>query len=272
MNMTTSELISIIQKQKIAIYGAGYAAVNFYTALQIRHLDNRVVCFIVTDVPKAQGELFGKPIKAADDVLNTEDIYICIAVHETLKSEIESYLLKHNVNRYAWVHPYIFELALGTLVKKHEKVQTNEILQHLSRDNYALAIRYLAIENYYGKNDVGYQIYLKALCLQCEQTTAQKRLQRFVNVIESWKENGYKEDSVIFIDEGKRLIDGIHRLSLACYHGINEIYCDILPYSDQYGKVVKETHFLSIEALRKNHFSAYEIEAIEKVQEKLYQV
>ncbi len=264
--MNTSELMEIIADNEIAIYGAGYAAQNFYTALQIRNLQNQVKYFIVTDLEKTHREVHGVPVRALKDVVNEENIYICIAVHEAVKNEIEEYLLQSQIEKYVWVHPNIMEIALGEPLEHHKQTEVRKIIQQNSYDNYAFAIRYLAIENYYEKNTIGYDVYLKALYLQCEAQTAQKRLNNFISLIDDWDKNGYRQDRDILIDEKKRLIDGTHRLSLACYHEMEYMYCDVFPYSDKYDKVVKKNHFLSMDMLKKNGFLPYELEAIQKVQ------
>lgn len=265
--MNTAELISIIKDNDIAIYGAGYAAQNFYMALQLRDLDKRVKCFIVTDSGKAQGLINGIPIRAAVDVVKEKNIYICVAVHEAVKNEIEDNLSKLNADQYVWVHPNIMELALGTPLEFHKLVETNRIVQSQQYDNYAFAIRYLAIENYYKKNNAGYDIYLKALNLQCEPSTASKRLNNFIKLIDDWDKSGYRQEPDILIDENNRLIDGTHRVSLACYHETKCIFCTIFPYSENYSKMIKQNHFLTKYELEKNGFTQCEIKEIERVQE-----
>lgn len=260
------KLIEIINNSNIIIYGTGYVARNFYTALQIRHLDHKVDCFTVTLPDKSKGNINGIPIKSIDNVIQTKGSYICIAVHEAIKDEIENYLIEHNIEKYIWVHPYIMELALGMPREYHRKIKTRNIIQRQGYNNYLFAVRYLAIDHYYKKNDIGYQLYLKALSLQCEQVTAQKRLERFIELIDSWRRDGYQQEQDIWIDETYRLVDGTHRLSLACYHVMEDIYCTVFPYSDNYDRVVKDTHILSMELLVKSGFSTQELTILKKTQ------
>lgn len=270
--MDIGKLVHIIKNNEIGIYGAGYAAQNFYKALQIRNMDKHVKCFIVTDPEKAYGKLEGVLIKTVEDIVREKNIYICIAVHEAIKNEIEDCLLKCGLHNYVWVHPYIMELALGSPLEYHKQIEVRKILQQHCYDNYAFAIRYLAIENYYNKNNMGYDVYLKALNLQCETKTAVNRLQNFIRLIDDWDKNGYRQEQDILIDENNRLVDGTHRLSLACYHEMIHIYCTIFPYSDNYNKVVKESHFLSLDALRQSDFEQNELDALEKVRKRLLEL
>lgn len=267
--MNTSELIEVIANNDIAIYGAGYAAQNFYTALQIRKLENKIRYFIVTDSEKQHGKIQGIPIKTVKDIVNEKDMYICIAVHEAIKDEIEKLLLELDMDKFIWVHPYIMEIALGNPLEYHKPIGIKKIIQQHSYDNYAFAIRYLAVEKYYEKNQIGYDVYLKALCLQCEVKTAQKRLNNFIRLIEDWDKNGYRQEQEILVDEKNQLIDGTHRLSLACYHNVPYIYCKVFPYSEDYSKVVKESHFITMDILKKSGFNLYELDTLEKTQKKI---
>lgn len=268
--MNTYELIRIIQNNKIVIYGTGYAAKSFYTALKIRGMDRRVVSFAVTSIDKAGKNIYDKPVKVIDDLLkNMSELYICIAVHETIKDEIQRYLDAKGINQYVWVHPFIYDLAFGMPIEQCVEVQIKNIIKTQGIDNYVLSIRYLAIENYYKKNDIGYKIYFKALCLQCNAETARKRLNSYIDLISEWDKNGYHKEFPILIDSQNRLIDGAHRLSLACYHGMSSISCSIYPYSDYYNKILRSNHFLSLSTLEANDFDKYEIDAIINAQKNI---
>lgn len=271
--MNSLDLLKIIEKKDIVIYGTGYVSENFYTMLKIQKLAHKVKCFVVSDSTKICKNIYNVPVKVFEeeiDEIKRSDIYVCIAVHESIKSEIEKYLLKYNINNYVWVYPYIFELVLGIPIINHIEIETKKIIFQQKYDSYAFAVRYLAIDNYYGQNEKGYELYLKALYLQCEKKTAYKRLDNFIQLIKSWEKNGYQDNYTIKIDEKYRLIDGTHRLTLACYYGMERIYCDVFPCSDNYNKIMKVSHLLSMEILQKNGFELSEIEMIKKVQNKIW--
>ena len=154
--MKCSELIEFIKSNDIAVYGAGFIAESFYAALQMRNLEKRVRYFIETDAGKEQKSIQGVPVIGIKDVVNIESIFICIAVHEAVKNEIEMLLLERNATHFLWIRPYIAELVSGNVLYHHRKIETSQIIQHEPYDNYTLAVRYLAIENYYKKNDIGY--------------------------------------------------------------------------------------------------------------------
>lgn len=267
--MNVIDLLKIVGNNDIIIYGAGYMAQSFFGTLQMRNLDDRVLCFAVSDDKKTGGKIHDKPIRAIDGLLEREDTYVCIAVHEVLKDECIEYLVKHNINKYIWVTPYIFELALGSPLECCVKIDINDIISHQSYDDYHIAVRYLAIENYYNKNNIGYDIYYKAQCIISEANSAQKRLFSFIQLIAAWEKFGYKEEHRLILDNQFRMIDGAHRLSVAYYHNMKDIYCDIYPYSDGYNILVRENGLLSWQMLKEIGLQPYELEAIENTQNKI---
>ena len=90
-----------------------------------------------------------------------------------------------------------------------------------------MAMRFLVIDQYYGKNDRGADVYKKLSQLHCSRTTAQKRLEQFENLIRDWDKRGYDPQSIIRITDKNEIIDGTHRMALALYHGLREVRCDV---------------------------------------------
>lgn len=270
VNMKLSELVDFIKKNDIAIYGTGFVAKTFYVTLEIWNLEKKVKYFIVTDEEKARGTLQGIPIRALKDIASDTEVFICIAVHEAIKDEIEIAILKQNRDNYMWVHPYIVKLALGELVEHHKKMAVSQLIRMEPQDNYALAVRHLAIENYYKKNDIGYGIYVKIFSIHYEVETARSRLKKFIDLIGDWDRNGYRQEKDILIDEKQRRIEGTHRLSLACYHKMEYIYCDIYPYSDNYNKIMKGGSYLSMKLLRNCGLNSSELNALEWANEEFF--
>ena len=141
-------------------------------------------------------------------------------------------------------------------------MKVGDILRRQQAEGYyAVAIRYLAIENYYGKNDIGYRAYVKMQQIHCEERTAAKRLERFLYLIENWYRCGYQEECDIMIDMDNKLFDGLHRFSLACYYEMEEIYARVFPSVDFYNKIVSEKIYINREMLSDN-FTQEERKAI----------
>ena len=80
-----------------------------------------------------------------------------------------------------------------------------------------VSVRYMAIENYYGENDFGFEIYAKLQEIRNYSGYSEVAVAQFRNLIDSYEKNGYNPDSFIIADKKLRLRDGAHRLALALY-------------------------------------------------------
>lgn len=76
------------------------------------------------------------------------------------------------------------------------------------------AVRLLAIEEYYGKNNYGFGLYRRMQAGSGFDWT-----DRFRNLIQSYEKNGYQEESNLELDQNLAIMDGSHRATLAYYHG-----------------------------------------------------
>lgn len=106
---------------------------------------------------------------------------------------------------------------------------------------YDLAVRYLAIDEYYGNNTIGFDLYKKMHTLggnygqnnQTEEYYKARRkrkkvakygivkeehsIEQFQQLIKSYDDNGYDASSVIMADKNMLSMNGSHRISLAVY-------------------------------------------------------
>lgn len=221
-----SKIIDILKNNNIIVYGIGHVAMKFYKSLVICGLDKNIECFVVTQKTEITDEIDGIKIKSIDDIESDKNTVICIAVHEAIRNEVEEILNKNKILDYIWINPHLLtELVLDEPIKKSVRIPIDNIIKQ-NRD-YRIAIRYLAIENYFGKNTYGYDIYKRAQELYCGQKTAESRLASFCNLIHNWELYGYQSDYAILIDESFRLIDGAHRITLAKYHQNKGIICSV---------------------------------------------
>lgn len=123
-------------------------------------------------------------------------------------------------------------------------------------------VRYLAIDNYYGKNEYGFELYKKMQGKRIKQEYVEESVNKFVKLIASFEAGGYKENSLITVDKDLSLFDGSHRLALALWHGIEKINCKV------YNEKVNVTY--GVEWFIENDFSIEEIKIImEKADELL---
>lgn len=84
------------------------------------------------------------------------------------------------------------------------------------------ALRYIAVEEYYGKNNFGRELYVKANCFE-NDTVMQEDLDRFHSLISSIERNGYDMRSVIYVDRNRNCFNGTHRLALCVWFGVEKI-------------------------------------------------
>lgn len=98
-------------------------------------------------------------------------------------------------------------------------------------NRYDMIVRLLAVENYYGKNDYGWDMYRRMQRARNGDSWVNIAEERFRALIQSYEWGGYNSESHIRIFNNLHLEDGSHRMALAIYHRQNEISCDVLPYS-----------------------------------------
>ena len=81
------------------------------------------------------------------------------------------------------------------------------------------ALRYVAIEEHYGKNNFGKALYAKANRLQ----NAQQDFVRFEALINSIETKGYNTRSAVYVDRNGNCFNGTHRLALCVWFRIKKI-------------------------------------------------
>ena len=214
-----------IAGKEIVLYGTGYVGRTFLKVLRNNNLEGRIACFTQTTVD--DDFVFERiKVKPIEYVKKLKNVIVCVAVHEIYKDEIIRNLEKNEIYNYMWVYPIIHSLIFGDPIKKNIAISVAEIAC-INLNDYRIATRYLAIDNYYGKNTIGYSIYLKLMELQVPHESAMKRLSEFINLINKWDEYGYDSTKSIDISEEGYLIDGTHRLTLGLYKGLQKMTGDV---------------------------------------------
>lgn len=101
-------------------------------------------------------------------------------------------------------------------------ISTKDLFLAQYRDNIYnavdIVVKYLAIENFYGLNDFGFELYKKTQILRTNKDWEE----RFKNLIKSI-EFGYDRRSFVETDLNYSIHDGAHRVALGLFHGINEL-------------------------------------------------
>ena len=232
---STTELINILSDYKIVIYGAGYVATRFYRTLVEHNLSINVSSCVTTT--GGDWNIDGLPGLTIDQLKPDDRMVICLAVHESIKEEIITDLVKKGFTNYIWIYPFLYELMLGLPTLKNAKVPLSKIWNAV-QDDYCMAVRYLALDNYYKKNTNGYEIYKRYLSLLFNsEKTSEKRLKQFIGLIKNWEDNGYDISKCCSIFENYKVFDGVHRISVASYFDQDFVMCDIYPMTKSMAEI-----------------------------------
>lgn len=84
------------------------------------------------------------------------------------------------------------------------------------------ALRYVAVEEYYGQNNFGREFYITANRWE-NDAALQADLDRFDALIKSIETKGYDMKSIIYVDRNNNCFNGTHRLALCAWFGIEKI-------------------------------------------------
>lgn len=111
------------------------------------------------------------------------------------------------------------------------KIDTMWLLKKTMRENINSAdimIRILAIENYYQKNDYGFELYRRMQTKRVKQIREIPRFmeaheEEFKQLIKSFEENGFKDECPLELNKNFEVFDGAHRLAAAIYFGIPKV-------------------------------------------------
>lgn len=102
------------------------------------------------------------------------------------------------------------------------KMPTNDLFLAQFVDDeynaYDIVVKYLAIEQLYGKNNYGFDLYNKMQQLR----TGKNWQKRYEELIKSF-ESGYDQSSCVETDLNYSIHDGAHRTAIALYSGIEDL-------------------------------------------------
>ena len=118
------------------------------------------------------------------------------------------------------------------IVQKVDKLLSRQF-RNSCFNRYDLIIIYMAIEQYYNKNNIGYALYekmqKKRMIYRQDMNFRDNKTGRFINeIIMSIEKNGFDYRSSITIDRNQHLCDGAHRFSSAIYFNIPVISVRVL--------------------------------------------
>ncbi len=241
--MTLNEILTILKTKQYMIYGCGFVASIFYRSLEKKGLLDNFEGFITTE--KTECGLDGSEPKIISEIKDIGSKFICIAVHESIKDEIESYLSGKGLKQFCWIYPMLHEFMFGEKVQQHVLVDIKKIVE--ANKNYLIASRYAALEEYYGEEKDGYSIYIACMELSSNRETAKKRLEKFLININDTVNNKMPE---IVIDTDYRIIDGTHRLAYMIFNGQKMAKCIIYKSCADYDIYINDVVLLNENILK----------------------
>ena len=132
-----------------------------------------------------------------------------------------------------------------------------------------VVVRYLAIGNFYGKNDYGYDLYrnMYKMCFpKREMSVINSRIKKFDNLIGKYKDGKFnlKKYPINMTPTGK-IWDGSHRLSISIYHNEDKVN------TSQVGKDLRKFFNLGTNRFT-SYFSEEDMQIISSAQEEIFRL
>jgi len=145
------------------------------------------------------------------------------------------------------------------LVQKVNKLLSKQ-LRNERFNRYDLIIIFIAIEQYYDKNSIGYDLYEKMQKKRMEyrgdKNDRHNTIDVFKGLLNNIESSGYNYNSFITVDKNQQLCDGAHRFSCALYFDIPVIAVKVLRG--------KSDIYYGIDWFKKNLFNTEELDVIER--------
>ena len=263
--LPTEELLAVLRRDGAVLYGTGFVARAFFQALSERGLEAGVRSCVVTGAP--EGDFFGRPVVSLAEYAAGRSgtaegsPLLCLAVHDSVRPELEESLRAAGVERYVWIYPNCQELLWGPVLQDTVRIAPADILKHQDPDQYWITVRYAALrERLAGIGDgPAAEIYGKAAALFSRRETARARLDSACRLARSVAENGFDESCPIWMDSRYRVIDGLHRLAAALLAGTDAVPCRILAAGERFSRYLPEDNRLTPDAQRRAGLSPEEM-------------
>lgn len=232
------KFIHLIRSESFYVYGIGKVAERFVRYLEREKLLTHIMGFIVS-LPQSKMEPFhGRKVYSIQEV--DCNSLILIATDVTSKDEIEEILNVLRFKKYIWIYWMLYDLFLGPPVRFDALVMVNKVFKGSIQANW-IATCYCVIEDYFGKNNYGRDLYVSFAKMFFSEAAARKDLKRFWERIAECAIRGFQQDYNIKINKEHTLVlDGAHRIALASFFQINQLRADIYEcntqkYQDLYG-------------------------------------
>ena len=266
--MGQNELIKRLETEQFDLFGTGFTAGMLMEGLIHAGLEGGIGVFVVSGPVEKGRRFFGRPVLSLSEYMEQrasgESRLLLAAVHGSILREVTEAVSRSEEQaglraavRIAPAGPLIQRLLYGEPVSRRD-TELSELLGAQPENQYWIAVRYAAVLAAAGELPEGEAIYKKALSLFSGQRTAEKRYQTVGDLLESVKAGGFRPDSPIQIDERGQIIDGLHRLAVCFYLGLERIPCEVFRVSPLYGKVLGEKNRLPEELFFQAGFTEQE--------------
>ena len=206
---------------------------------------------------------------------------LCIAVHESLRADIEKLLSDAKLD-FEWIYPNYLELAWGASTPFVVDTPVQTILQRQEPDQAWISVRYAALkECVFGKQNgpasslqecfVGKQdgpastLYVKAASLFSKPETARQRLAYAAEITKSILKEGYDRNRPILIDNNYRIIDGLHRLAGSVLADCQSVPCLVVEANNRFNEYFPEENRLTKAAQEKAGLTPEEKELLKNI-------
>lgn len=307
--MDTKTLLKTIQTRGVVLFGTGFVAEKIVHTLTEHGLMECVRGFVVS---KAVTTSFkGNPVWSVNQYsefvtsqrnkkLSSELPLLCIAVHESLRADIEKLLSDAGLD-FEWIYPNYLELAWNIRTSVAVDIPIQAILQRQEPDQAWISVRYAALKECLAGNGdgpasalqesviekqngpastlqecfVGRQdgpastLYVKAASLFSKPETARQRLVYAAEITKHILKEGYDRSRPILIDNNYRIIDGLHRLAGSVLAGCKTVPCLVVEVSDRFNEYFPEENRLTEAAQEKAGLTPEEKEMLKKTRQEL---
>ncbi len=276
--MDTKTLLKTMQNRGVVLFGTGFVAEKIVHTLAEQGFANCIRGFVVSEAKMVSFK--GKPVwslsQYADIVkaqVGTELPLLCIAVHESLRADVEWSLSEAGLE-FTWIYPNYLELAWGPFLPFIVDVPIHSILQRQEKDQAWISIRYAALKECLAGNWSGpaSAMYVKAASLFSRPETARQRLAYATEMTADMAAKGYDKNRPILIDSRYRVIDGLHRLAAAALVGCRTIPCQIVEEKDCFEQFFPEENRVTKSAQDMAELTVREKKLLEVVRKELLQV
>ena len=270
--ITTSKLHQLLENDPVYLFGTGFVSRMFCEALG----DKRkylTACLVSVRNPEKE-QLFKQSwpemtvLALSEDPVLEKNAPVLLAVHESLKEEVGEILEQNGFSNLFWIYPNVHDLVFDEIIEE-TLLPVADILNHQPENEFWIETRYLAIKDYFESKIEDRNLYEKGMRLFSNPDTVKARAQQVGVLAESMKAYGFLKEYPVLLDEQYRMIDGLHRLSLASYLGMKEIPCRIVRSSAQYEKIIPDNVRETDCVLKESGFSGSDFELLYKARKEM---